>query len=70
MTWRDFDYTLFILTLLLVVLGLIMISSTTEGALVLRGPSLRQAISAAIGLLLVIGVATFAIALTNYVSGP
>ena len=57
MPWRDFDYPLLIVTLLLIGLGLIMISSTTEGALALRGPALRQAMTAAIGLSLMVVLA-------------
>jgi rod shape determining protein RodA len=54
MNWRDFDYALLILTLLLIGLGVMMISSTTEGALTLQGPALRQAINAAAGLVLMV----------------
>jgi rod shape determining protein RodA len=57
MTWRDFDYPLLILTVLLIGLGLIMISSTTEGALTLRGPALRQTMTAVVGLSLMMVLA-------------
>ena len=52
--WRDFDYVLLILTLLLIGLGVTMVSSTTEGALTLQGLALRQAIYTAAGLLLMV----------------
>lgn len=52
--WRDFDYPLFIVTLLLISLGVMMISSTTQGTLALQGPALRQAINATAGLLLMV----------------
>lgn len=54
--WRDFDYLLLILIVLLTGLGLMMISSTTEGTLALRGLALRQAVYAGIGLLLMLGL--------------
>jgi len=56
--WRDFDYALFLLTLLLTGLGVMMISSTTEGALVLRGLALRQAIYGVVGLLVMVALGT------------
>ena len=54
MMWRDFDYLLLILTLLLTGLGVMMISSATQGSLALQGLALRQAICAAAGLLLMV----------------
>jgi rod shape determining protein RodA len=57
MLWRDFDYVLFVLTLLLIGLGVMMISSTAEGSLTVQGSALRQAITAAGGLLLTVVLA-------------
>jgi len=54
MIWRDFDYPLLILTLLLMGLGVMMIGSAAQGSLALQGLALRQAIYAAVGLLLMV----------------
>jgi len=56
MMWRDFDYVLLILTLLLTALGVMMIGSATQGSLALQGLALRQAIYAAAGLLLMVAL--------------
>jgi len=56
--WRDFDYLLLILTLLLTGLGVMMISSATQGTLALKGLALRQTIYAAIGLPLMVALGT------------
>ncbi|MEA3346202.1 MAG: rod shape-determining protein RodA [Chloroflexota bacterium] len=56
MTWRDFDYVLLLLTLLLMGLGVVMISSATQGSLALQGLARRQAIYAAAGLLLMMAL--------------
>lgn len=54
MKWRDFDYLLLALILVLMGLGVMMISSAVQGSLELQGLALRQAIYGAGGLLLVL----------------
>jgi len=54
--WRDFDYLLLILIVVLTSLGVMMISSAVEGSLAPRGIALRQAIYGAAGLPLMLAL--------------
>lgn len=54
--WRDFDYLLLTLILVLTALGVMMIGSAVQGSLALQGLALRQAIYGAAGLPLMLAL--------------